>query len=101
MEPLTKKLTMPSAIEELAARSAEGAPEKLIVMPTRNKFPKGLAGWQRLEKSYTGPLWKSATGFATRTGPTTGITIIDIDQPDREWFDALEDRRARKANHDS
>ena len=62
---------------------------RLVTVPTREKFPKGLPGWQKLGKSYDGGLWEVATGFGICAGEVSGITVIDIDAPDREWFDAF------------
>ena len=58
-----------------------------VGVPTRFKFPKGLGGWQKLDKTYKGPLWKKATGFALITGATSKLTVVDIDEPSREWFE--------------
>ena len=55
-----------------------------VGVPTRFKFPKGLGGWQKLDKTYKGPLWKKATGFALITGATSKLTVVDIDEPSRE-----------------
>ena len=57
-----------------------------VGVPTRYKFPQGLGGWQKLDKTYDGPLWKEATGFALITGATSKLTVVDIDEPSREWF---------------
>ena len=62
----------------------------MVVLPTRCKFPRGVSGWQKLEKSYLrtdGDLWEKATGFGIQTGKRSGVTVIDVDKPDREWFD--------------
>ena len=57
-----------------------------VVVPTRFKFPKGIAGWQKLTKSYSGPKWKNATGYGIVTGKVSRITVIDVDEPSMAWF---------------
>ena len=59
----------------------------LIMMPLKNKFPGGLGGWQGLTQSYEGHLWGDATGFGIQTVKRSGVTVIDVDKPSREWFD--------------
>ena len=34
-------------------------------------------------------LWDVATGFGISAGKNSGVTVIDVDLPDRKWFDAL------------
>lgn len=55
-------------------------------LPTAYKVPL-LKGWQKRPKQYTGPLWNKSNGCGIRTGESAGITVIDVDAPDREWFD--------------
>ncbi len=59
----------------------------MVMMPLKNKFPGGLSGWQGLTQSYEGHLWGDATGFGIQTGKRSGVTVIDVDKPSREWFD--------------
>ena len=81
--PTNKKTNMD--IRERAFKLAEQ--HGLVVVPCREKYAKGLSGWQTLAKSYEGSLWELATGFGISAGKTSGITVIDVDAPDREWFD--------------
>ena len=57
-----------------------------VVIPTRCKAPL-VSGWQGLEKTYDGHKWGDATGFGIQTGWRSGVTVIDVDLPSREWFD--------------
>ena len=60
----------------------------MIVLPTICKFPRGIKGWQHLEDSVRdNEHWENATGLCIQTGKRSGITVIDVDKPDREWFD--------------
>ena len=61
-----------------------------ICLPTRYKAPT-LGGWQKRTKPYDGPLWNDANGCGMKTGREAGITVIDVDAPDREWFDRFWD----------
>ena len=58
-----------------------------VGVPTRFKFPKGIGGWQQLDKTYEGSLWKEATGFALITGKTSKLTVVDVDEPSRAWYE--------------
>jgi len=64
-----------------------GVKHGFVMLPTRMKFPKGVSKWQKLKKSYSGARWKDATGFSILTGLPSGVTVIDVDAPDRKWFD--------------
>ena len=57
-----------------------------VAIPTRNKRPLPR-GWQNYSRTYNGPLWQNANGCGLLTGEESGITVIDIDAPDRDWFD--------------
>jgi len=59
-----------------------------ICIPTAFKCPLPKA-WQKLEKTYslTGSGWQKCNGVGMLTGKKTGIVVVDVDQPDREWFD--------------
>jgi len=61
----------------------------VVTVPCREKYAKGLRGWQELQAPYDGPLWEVATGFGISCGEVSGVTVIDVDAPDREWFDAF------------
>jgi len=76
-----------ASLKEQALRLA--AEHGLVVLPCREKYAKGLSGWQTWEKSYEGKLWDVATGFGISAGKHSGVTIIDVDAPDRKWFDAF------------
>ena len=59
----------------------------LIVMPAKLKRP-WFRGWQQLTKSVDDPVkWSMATCFSILTGKKSKVTVIDVDAPDREWFD--------------
>ena len=59
-----------------------------VVLPTRCKFPKGIPGWQKVESTWEDMAdWNRATGYCIKTGHWSGVTVIDVDKPDREWFD--------------
>ena len=71
------------SLREQAFKLAEQ--HDFVVVPCREKYAKGLSGWQTLTKSYEGnSLWELATGFGISAGKTSGITVIDVDAPDRE-----------------
>ena len=60
---------------------------ELIVMPCKKKRP-WYSGWQKLEQSVDDiRLWNEATCFSILTGKKSQVTVIDVDAPDREWFD--------------
>ena len=59
----------------------------LVCLPTRFKFCKGLRKWQEIKDTYNGPLWTQATGFAISAGEVSGVTVIDVDTPARQWFE--------------
>ena len=76
-----------ASLKEQALRLA--AERGVVVLPCREKYAKGLSGWQTWEKSYEGKLWDVATGFGISAGKHSGVTVIDVDLPDRKWFDAF------------
>ena len=59
---------------------------KFICIPTRNKMPL-VRGWQKLTAPYQGSCWSDCNGVGILTGKKTGITVVDVDAPDRAWFD--------------
>ena len=61
-----------------------------ICIPTKFKAPM-LFGWQKRTKPYDGPLWNDCNGVGMKTGREAGITVIDVDAPDKEWFDKFWD----------
>ena len=81
-------------IREQALKLAEQ--HDFVVVPCREKYAKGLSGWQTLTKSYEGKLWDLATGFGI--GATSCITVIDVDAPDRELLEVL-DLLVTRPNH--
>ena len=59
-----------------------------VVLPTRNKFPRGIIGWQKATKTWDNPDdWEKATGYCIKTGEISNITVVDIDKPSRSWFE--------------
>ena len=58
-----------------------------IVLPGRNKRP-WYSGWNKMTESVTDEnIWNMANCFSILTGKKSGLTVIDIDAPDRKWFD--------------
>ena len=76
--------------QEIAEHSRQLAQELskehgFVCMPTSFKRPM-VAGWQKLRETYEGPLWDSCNGVGIVTGEPSGISVIDVDAPDKEWF---------------
>ena len=71
-----------ATLKEQALKLA--ADQGVVVLPCREKYAKGLSGWQTWTKSYEGRLWDVATGFGISAGKNSGVTVIDVDAPDRE-----------------
>ena len=58
-----------------------------IMMPAKKKRP-WIRNWQRLTKSVEDPRkWDMATCYSILTGKKSQVTVIDVDAPDRAWFD--------------
>jgi hypothetical protein len=67
----------------LAARSSHR--HGFVCFPTANKTPC-IKGWQKLTESYFDDNWDLAKGVGIQTGETSGITIVDIDEPDVPFY---------------
>ena len=57
-----------------------------ICFPTADKVPC-VKGWQQLTESYFGDNWSRAKGVGIQTGESSGITIVDIDEPDVPFYE--------------
>ena len=56
-----------------------------ICFPTANNVPL-VSGWQAFTESYFDDAWEHAKGTGIQTGERSGITVVDIDEPDVEFF---------------
>ena len=61
-----------------------------VCFPTRYKAPM-VKGWQNRTEVYKGPLWNECNGCGIKTGQEADLLVIDVDAPDREWFDKFWD----------
>ena len=57
-----------------------------VCLPTADKVPLAK-GWQQFGESYKGERWSLAKGVGIQTGSRSGITVVDIDEPDTEFFE--------------
>ena len=57
-----------------------------VCFPTKFKAPM-VRGWQQRTEAYEGPLWNACNGCGIKTGHESDLLVIDVDAPDREWFD--------------
>ena len=57
-----------------------------ICLPTADKIPLAR-GWQKFTETCSGDEWGLAKGVGIQTGQRSGVTVVDIDEPDVPFFE--------------